>query len=81
VSPDRRATLIPISLVEPGEDHIEDVIDVVQQSDGAAGFDVDITGEFARPRLRRGVGERPAERRVVFRSARRADSKDRGPTC
>ncbi len=54
VSPDRHATMIPISLVEPGEDHIEDVIEVAQQSDGAEGFDVDITGEFT---LDRDFGE------------------------
>jgi hypothetical protein len=30
VSPDSRATLIPISLVEPGEDHIEEVLGVVE---------------------------------------------------
>jgi len=46
VSPDRSATLIPISLVEPGEDHIEDVIKAVGPFDGQAGFDVAITGEF-----------------------------------
>jgi uncharacterized membrane protein YdfJ with MMPL/SSD domain len=46
VSPDGHATMIPIRLVEPGEDHIEDVIEVVQQSDADSGFDVDITGEF-----------------------------------
>ena len=46
VSPDRSATLIPISLVEPGEDHIEDVIKAVEPFDGQAGFDVAITGEF-----------------------------------
>jgi uncharacterized membrane protein YdfJ with MMPL/SSD domain len=46
VSRDRHATLIPISLVEPGEDHIEAVLDVVQRFDGQAGFDVSITGDF-----------------------------------
>jgi len=46
ISPDRHATLIPVSLVEPGEDHIEDVIKAVQPFDGQAGFDVAITGEF-----------------------------------
>jgi putative drug exporter of the RND superfamily len=54
VSPDGRATMIPISLVEPGEEHIEDVIEVVQQFDGAADYDVDITGEFT---LDRDFGE------------------------
>jgi RND superfamily putative drug exporter len=46
VSPDGRATMIPISLVEPGEDHVEEVLGVVEQFDGEAGFDVAITGEF-----------------------------------
>jgi uncharacterized membrane protein YdfJ with MMPL/SSD domain len=46
VSPDRRATLIAISLVEPGEDHIEEVLGVMEQFDGQGGFDVAITGEF-----------------------------------
>jgi uncharacterized membrane protein YdfJ with MMPL/SSD domain len=46
VSPDRHATIIPILLTEPGEDHIEDVLGVVKQFDAAAGFDVAITGEF-----------------------------------
>ena len=54
VSPDGRATTIPISLLEQGEEHIEDVIEVVQQFDGAAGFDVDITGAFT---LDRDFGE------------------------
>ena len=44
VSPDGRATMIAISLVEPGEDHIEEVLEVVQQFDGQAGFDVDDHG-------------------------------------
>jgi uncharacterized membrane protein YdfJ with MMPL/SSD domain len=46
LSPDHHATLIPISLVKPGEDHIDDVLDVVKQFDGTAGFDVAITGKF-----------------------------------
>ena len=46
VSPDGHATMIPISLAEPGEDHIEEVLEVVQQFNGQAGFDVAITGEF-----------------------------------
>jgi RND superfamily putative drug exporter len=54
VSPDRHATMITISLVEPGEDHIEDVLEVVKESDGASGFEVDITGEFT---LDRDFGE------------------------
>jgi RND superfamily putative drug exporter len=53
-SPDGHATMIPISLVEPGEDHIEDVLGVVEQFDGKAGFDVAITGEFT---LDRDFGE------------------------
>jgi putative drug exporter of the RND superfamily len=46
LSPDRHATMIPISLAEPGEDHVEQVMEVVRQFDGQAGFDVAITGEF-----------------------------------
>jgi uncharacterized membrane protein YdfJ with MMPL/SSD domain len=54
VSRDSRATVIPISLVEPEEEHIEDLIEVVRQFDGSTGFDVDITGEFT---LDRDFGE------------------------
>ena len=43
VSPDGRATLIPISLVEPGEDHIEERLEVVEQADAATDLDVAIT--------------------------------------
>jgi uncharacterized membrane protein YdfJ with MMPL/SSD domain len=46
ISHDGHATIIPISLAEPGEDHIEKVLEVVQQFDGQADFDVAITGEF-----------------------------------
>ena len=46
VSPDGHATIVPISLAEPGEDHIEEVLEVVQRFNGQAGFDVAITGEF-----------------------------------
>jgi uncharacterized membrane protein YdfJ with MMPL/SSD domain len=45
-SPDRHATMIPISLTEPGEDHVEAVLAVVKQFDGQAGFDTAITGAF-----------------------------------
>jgi putative drug exporter of the RND superfamily len=44
LSPDRHAAMIPISLAEPGEDHVERVMEVVEQFDGR--FDVAITGEF-----------------------------------
>jgi len=54
VSPDRHATMIPISLAEPGEDHIEEVLEVVEQFDVQAGFDVKITGEFT---FDRDIGE------------------------
>jgi uncharacterized membrane protein YdfJ with MMPL/SSD domain len=46
LSPDQHATMIPIALVEPGEDHVEEVMEVVKQFDGQAGFDAAITGEF-----------------------------------
>ena len=46
ISPDGHATMIPISLAEPGEDHIEEVLEVVEHFDDQAGFDVAITGEF-----------------------------------
>jgi RND superfamily putative drug exporter len=46
VSPDQHATMIPISLLEPGEDHVEPVMEVVERFDGQAGFETAITGEF-----------------------------------
>jgi putative drug exporter of the RND superfamily len=46
VSPDRHAAMVAISLAEPGEDHVEPVMEVVERFDGRAGFDVAITGEF-----------------------------------
>jgi putative drug exporter of the RND superfamily len=46
LSPDRNAAVIPISLAEPGEDHVERVMEVVERFDGRAGFEVAITGEF-----------------------------------
>jgi putative drug exporter of the RND superfamily len=54
VSPDGHATMAPITLIEPGEDHVEEVIEVVSRFDGQAGFDVAITGEFT---LDRDFGE------------------------
>jgi putative drug exporter of the RND superfamily len=58
VSPDGHATMIPISLAHPGEDHIEEVLEVVGQFDGQAGFDVAITGEFTFDRDLGEVSER-----------------------
>jgi len=46
VSPDRHATLIPITLVKPGADHVGRVMKVVEQFDGRSGFQTAITGEF-----------------------------------
>ena len=54
VSPDRHATLIQISLAEPAEDAVEEVIGVVERFDGERGFDVSMTGEFT---LDRDFGE------------------------
>ena len=45
-SPDGHATMITITLVEPGEDHIEEVLEVVQRFDGQDDLGVAITGEF-----------------------------------
>ncbi len=58
VSPDRRATMVVITMAEPGEDHIEDVMEVVRQFDGQAGFDTAITGEFTFDRDLGEVSER-----------------------
>ncbi len=46
VSPDGHAELIVVTLVEPGEDHIADVMGVVKEADGQGGFATAITGEF-----------------------------------
>jgi uncharacterized membrane protein YdfJ with MMPL/SSD domain len=54
VSRDGHAVMAPITLVEPGEDHVEEVIEVVDRFDGEAGFAVAITGEFT---LDRDFGE------------------------
>jgi uncharacterized membrane protein YdfJ with MMPL/SSD domain len=58
VSPDGHATLIPITLAAPGEDHIDEVLEVVKRFDGQAGFDVAITGEFTFDRDLGEVSER-----------------------
>jgi putative drug exporter of the RND superfamily len=46
VSSDRHATLLPLVLAAEEEEGIDDVVEAVQRADGAAGFAVDITGEF-----------------------------------
>ena len=46
VSPDGHATMIPVTLTEPGEDHVEDVLNAVEQFDSQDGFETAITGEF-----------------------------------
>jgi putative drug exporter of the RND superfamily len=46
VSADRHAVLMPITLAEPGEDHIEKVMNIAERFDGQGGFDVAITGKF-----------------------------------
>jgi putative drug exporter of the RND superfamily len=46
VSPDRHAVLMPITLAEPGEDHVEKVMKAVERFNGPAGFEVAITGKF-----------------------------------
>ncbi|HEY7538192.1 MAG TPA: MMPL family transporter, partial [Gaiellaceae bacterium] len=46
VSADGHAAMIVLTLTGPGEDHVEDVIDVVKRFDGQAGFATTITGEF-----------------------------------
>ena len=46
VSEDGRATILPLVLAPDEEDSIEDVIEIVQRADRAAGTSVDITGEF-----------------------------------
>ena len=58
VSPDGQAQLIVVTLVQPGEDHVEDVIDVVKRLDGQAGFAAAITGEFTLDRDFGKVSER-----------------------
>jgi RND superfamily putative drug exporter len=46
VSRDGHATLLVLTLTDPGEDHIEDVMSVVKQADGQGGLDTAITGNF-----------------------------------
>ena len=46
VSADGRATILPLVLAADEEDHIEDVIEIVQRADRAAGVSMNITGEF-----------------------------------
>jgi RND superfamily putative drug exporter len=44
VSADRHATFLPVVLADKDEERIDDLVPVVQQADGRAGYSVDITG-------------------------------------
>jgi putative drug exporter of the RND superfamily len=46
VSEDGHATILPVVLAGDEVESIDDVVEIVQRSDGAQGFAVDITGEF-----------------------------------
>jgi putative drug exporter of the RND superfamily len=46
VSSDAHATILPVVLAGKEEESIDDVLEIVQRTDGADGFAVDITGEF-----------------------------------
>jgi putative drug exporter of the RND superfamily len=46
VSSDAHATILPVVLAGEQEESIEDVVAIVERTDGAEGFAVDITGEF-----------------------------------
>jgi RND superfamily putative drug exporter len=46
ISSDGHATLLVLTLVDPGEDHIEDVMSAVKAADGRNGFTTAITGDF-----------------------------------
>jgi RND superfamily putative drug exporter len=46
ISGDGHATLLVLTMTDPGEDHIEDVMSVVKQADGQGGFETAITGNF-----------------------------------
>ncbi len=50
VSPDRKAVLIPVRLVEPGEDSIEPLVESVQSENGRDGFEVAMTGSHTTDR-------------------------------
>ncbi len=50
VSPDRKAVLIPVRVVEPGEDSIESLVEIVQEEDGRDGFEVAMTGSYTTDR-------------------------------
>ena len=46
VSSDGHSTILPVVLAGEQEESIDDVVELVQRTDGAEGFAVDITGEF-----------------------------------
>jgi uncharacterized membrane protein YdfJ with MMPL/SSD domain len=50
VSPDRKAVLIPVRVVEPGEDSIESLVETVQAENGRDGFEVAMTGSYTTDR-------------------------------
>jgi putative drug exporter of the RND superfamily len=46
VSQDAHATILPLVLARDEEESIDDVVKIVQRTDGTDGFAVDVTGEF-----------------------------------
>ena len=57
-SPDGHAALIVLTLAGPGEDHVEEVIEVVEGVRRRDGFETAITGEFSLDRDLSEVSER-----------------------
>ena len=39
--------MLVVTLTPPGEDHVEQAVDVVDEFDGQSGFEVAMTGEFS----------------------------------